>query len=391
MNKWRFFTFIFLLIYVVDHYGMEKKESCTNFVGELIFPERLSAIMCTAPEKLGIMYASYYTTWNYNTHETLTYSSSGINAEKDKVYFHPVAHKILFIAENGIAYYEDYSNEAETETKSFFDSFYSGLFNTYEPVLYLIGQKYFDHYDYKTRCHSRLNCETELGTLFTCPSAKSAQPYFLCSDRSDTIMYKMMIEEDAPLRQKIKIKKLFDFPFAVDLSSWAYCAQEKLFFFINKHDQRMYSFNLHGIKKHKVPNKMYRRNEGFPDNSFPVGAIKLHPNQRVLIVMSEERDRIEYVDVKNYDTIRHLQTTTHEPWGYDKRAAQKMAVSCDGVMLLLAAERECHAIEIPLEIREISFLEKTIMKMICEQSGIPKDVRKLIWYFLIKVLKKDLT
>jgi hypothetical protein len=199
-------------------------------------------------------------------------------------------------------------------------------------------------------------------------------------------MYKIILTEKNArfTMQKIKIKKLFDFPFDVDLSSWVYSAREKLFFFINKYDRRMYCFNIKNIKKQDVQYKMYVKNNG-----FPVSAMKLHSNGRVLILLSEERDIIEYVDIKKYNSIRHLRTMIHEPLGRDKYIAQKMALSCEGDVLLLVAGRTCYAIEIPIEIREISFLEKSIMKMVCEQSGISKDIRKLIWYFLINLLKKE--
>lgn len=366
-----------------------EKKSCvkSSIIRKIPLPRSPYAVICTMPEKVEIMDATHYTILDYNKGQGLSFNKQ-TDAEQKKIYFHPTDNKMFCIHDNAHASYVNYGTKGKR--RSFFHTFSSGLFCEEEPVLYMVRPQFLEQYNYDTEIHSGLSVhKKELGTLFACPSTNLRRPYFLCSDRLEKKMYKIeLIKKDAEfVMQKIKIEKLFDFPFSVDLSSWVYSAQEGLFFFINKNDRMVYCFNMKGIKKQKIPHKMYRNDKG-----FLVDAMRLHPNGRVLVLLSEKRDIIEYVDIKNYDSIQHLKTTIHKPLGYDLYSAQKMTISHDWTKLLLADNKECCVIEIPIGIRgiwEIYFFEKTIMKMICEQSRISKDVRQVIWYFLINVLKKE--
>ena len=135
--------------------------------------------------------------------------------------------------------------------------------------------------------------------------------------------------------------------------------------------------------------KGVKQKEYSAGTGFPVAAMRLYSDKRVLVLLSENRDIIEYIDIINYKTIHHLITTTHESLGSDVYSLRKTAISFDCRVLLLGTNKEeCCMIEIPLQILYNVFFEKIMAYSVFKQSGMPEDIRKLIWYFLLNVLRK---
>ncbi len=348
----------------------------------ILLAEEPLAITSNVPGIMGILDHTNYTLWDYNNGEKILIKCAMIRNKKS-VCFHPTQNKAFFPGDHKSnnegdknAFFIKYDDDG-TGGKAFYRHEYgisSGLFSREEPILFMLDKKKLLFYNYeKTAIHFQ-TLEKKLGTIFTYPTDN--HPYFLCSDYAQKKIYRII-----PVGDEFTIKELLTFSFTADFSNWIYNPHEKLFFFIDRNNRMLHIITIKNPKKIKT--KRYRH-----ENGFPIAAMAIHPNKRILVLLSQKSNAIQFVDVRNYENIKHVFTFIPEPLDthfHNKNKDKKIIFSQDGEDILMVSGKKCLVIDIPFFIKYVDSLEKICMIEILEQYNISPDVRKLIWYFLFRL------
>jgi hypothetical protein len=208
-----------------------------------------------------------------------------------------------------------------------------------------------------------------LGDIFACPSEKESS--FLCTDVEEKSMY--ALEQNG---EYFTSKKLFDFCCEVNLNSWAYSEKRGLFFTTSKEDQKLYFANIKTLEQHLWS----------PQEDFKIGALVLNPNDKIVTLLSQQKDRICHVDIKN---MRHILTTHHDVSAADKQSedsAKRMACSRDGLYLFLLLADESIAIKMPFCVLEFpTYVKYPFVRYF----NIPKELQHVIVKYLLALNQRD--
>jgi len=360
----------------------------TPIIQRISLPAKPIAITSNEPGIMGVLDHSNYTLWDYKTGKRILTKCAMIR-NKNSVCFHPTQDKAFFPGDHKSnnegdknAFFVKYDDDG-TGGKAFYRNEYgisSGIFSKEDPILFMIDKKKLLVYDYeKTAIHFELLKE-KMGVIFAYPTDN--HPYFLCSDYAQEKMYKI-----TQVGGNFIIKKLFKFPFVVDFDNWIYNSQEKLFFFIDKNNRMLRVITIKDPKKIKI-NK-YRYGHG-----FAVAAMAIHPNKKILVLLSQKSNVIQFIDVRNYQNIRHVLTSIYEPLGThspnknkNEHTDKKIIFSQDGENMLMTCEKKCLVMGVPSFITYIAPLEKIFMIQVFKQYNISPEVRKLIWWFLFRLFR----
>lgn len=359
----------------------------TPIIQTITLPKKPLAITSNAPGIMGVADSDHYTLWDYNSGEKI--STTCVMAQRrKKVYFHPLTDKAFFPGEkNG---HEEYSkaffvkyDDNGVLGKAFYRDecgFSSGLFSKKEPILFMTDKSKLIFYDYEKNTIHFKTLKRELGTIFAYPLDSNS--YFLCSDYAQKKMYRINQAGD-----ELVIKTLFKFPFTVDFNNWVYNSQEELFFFINKKNRKLYSITVKDPKKIKTKKYCHEKD-------FLIASMAIHPNKKILVLLSQKNNEIQFVDIRSYENIRHIFTSIHElrdinVHNKSKNIDKKIIISRDGENVLITTEKECSVIGIPSFIKYSDSFQKISLIRLSKEYNILSDVRKLIWWFLLVLYRRD--
>lgn len=349
----------------------QKKSETTVFNNPIQKRLEPSAIKCGKNNVITIINLAQYEIVDYHTQEIIQKRSSMIGGH-GSICFHPNKNIGFYWG----AYGAVMLNLDTSDGNSFYPPTYAisgGCFSSKSSVLFMTDVKKIISYDYKAKAEFIIPLKRTMGLIFACPSQNNN--FFICSDVKKKSIYKI-----EPNKKHIKEKKLFSLKdFIFDENTWAYSNVTQLLCLVHAGSRVLHVFNIQDRTSRMYQHGPY----------FLIANIMFHSNKKTLILLSENRKRIKYIDMSTFDKIHPLLTTKHTILGGrhipEMLSKQKMTVSLDGQNLFITVGSTIFNICVPFIIAQQPYFEK--YKQVCHLP-LPLDIHKVLLWYLFAVRSK---
>lgn len=338
---------------------------------EIEFARNPLAIACTCAGKLIVIDDSFCSFWNYQEEQCLQIVGTWLNAcaiSVNKIYAHPRKDIAIIPKDQGnkhVLYNHEDNSSIDLDC---FKSIRSNVLYSDISGFYAIKNKFliYNALIWQERCRLK---NFSPGLIF---SILDEEEYcFLCCDDKEESVYMLYTEP-----KNSSVKKIFNFCTELDLNNWVYNPVEKTLYAITQDNRQLYAAHIEKQEQRILPKI----------NDFEIGNLIL-ANDKILVLLSEQCNKICYIDVKN---MHPLIITTHAVSEKNKpntAQGQKIAVFPDSKEIIIALDHKCLGIAIPSWIDYFDVYEK--YREGIGQLPIPEELGWLITIKLVRSIIND--
>lgn len=364
----------------------DPKNIASIITKEIKFVRNPLAIACTCAGKLIVMDDMFATLWNYQGERVLSAVKTFLNLSEisiNKIYAHPKKDIVIIPKLKGREYaLYNYEDKSSIHLDCFKDR--------NSPVLYseitgfyaiknksLIYNNFIEEEQYTLRHFSP-------GLTFSILDEEEL--CFLCCDQQEKNVYKFYIHPesnngksnstDKHFSSMQSVEMLFSFSVQLDLNNWVYNPVEKALYAITHDSRQLYAALIETQQQILYPTI----------KDFKIGDLIL-ANDRILVLLSQQRNKVCYIDVKS---MRPLLITGHNVPKRNMRGmarGQKITIFPDGKEIIIALDRKCIGIAIPLWIVYFDAYEK--YRDIIQRLYIPRELQWLVAIKFVRSITND--
>ncbi len=353
--------------------AMQKSDlHCTIFGKSIQQDNSSAAIICRENDSLIMVNLFKYCALNYNTHEIIE-EKEALLRYTEKICFHHDQNMVFYFHTDGafLFHFDKYQG------KNFYRNQYkitTGVFSKIDPLLCMGSENNLILFNYKKDTTEAIPLENSIDVIFSCPSKKA--DFFMYWNQLKNTIYKIVKRKNEYAEEEIvSLPKYFSF----DQNNVIYNDTGSLLYLINNVNRRLHIFNIKNGKSRV-----------YPDNEcFPIAAMMIHPNKTILTLLSQNKNCIEYLDIKSFDTIHSVFFSKHESLNekeFNAAHDHKMAFSQDGNHLFIAIGNTIYDVYIPFSVNNQNYFE--IFKLLY-YLPLPLDLQKLLSVYVLFIRNKE--